>query len=230
MRALLLLLPVLCLPAQADFETWLGANVNFKPHSRLIVNVEAQGRVQDMTTAKFLALRPSLGVRIGDSHSFWVGYGWTPLVEPVFRDEHRVFQQWLTQRRWTFWTLTARFRLEERFLPGASYAAFRWREMIRLTWHPNGILFSGVVLWDEFLSNINTNEVITAGFDQNRIFLGWRTNLNEMLALEAGYMNVQRKRPNGGFLIDHVLAAYFVWSLAPDVQPVESPLPAPPPG
>lgn len=212
MRILPLLL-ALSFPALAgDFQTWLGGYADLPIGENWRGFVEVQNRLsQNSTSEQRLLVRGAVGLRIGQSHSLWAGYGWTPVFNPGFQDEHRFYQQWMTERVWDHWTLTARFRLEERFLAGASHLQWRWREMIRGTYHPQDRSHWGIVVWDEFLNGLNANEVVRAGFDENRLFLGARIPVGEGLFLEPGYMNVQVKNAGGGFDILHNLAAYLHW-------------------
>jgi hypothetical protein len=205
----------LCLPAWAgDFQTWLGGYADVPIGQNWRGFAEVQNRLsQSSTSEQRLLVRAAMGLRIGQKHSVWAGYGWTPTFTPTFQDEHRLWQQWMTERVWDHWTLTARFRLEERFLAGASRLQWRWREMIRGSYHPQGVEHWGIVLWDEFLNGLNGNEVVRAGFDENRLFLGARFSLGDGLFLEPGYLNVQVKQANGGFDILHSLAAYLFWQI-----------------
>ena len=110
MRILALLL-ALSFPALAgDFQTWLGGYADLPIGENWRGFVEVQNRFsQNSTSEQRLLVRGAVGLRIGQSHSLWAGYGWTPVFNPGFQDEHRFYQQWMTERVWDHWTLTARF-------------------------------------------------------------------------------------------------------------------------
>ncbi|MBY0370431.1 DUF2490 domain-containing protein [bacterium] len=212
-RLALVLALVFPLAAQADFQTWLGVFYTAGFGKRWLAYGEVQNRFyQDGLTERRLLLRGAVGMRVGKSHSFYLGYAWTPLFSPAFQDEHRLWQGSLAHYIWPDWQLAFRFRMEERFMPGTD-VSLRWRELVRVSWHPTQTW--GVVFWDEFFFNLATNAVATKrGFEQNRLFVGAVFPLAESLSIEGGYMNLYEY----GQPIGHTVVLSLAWNTVPAVD------------
>lgn len=194
-------------PAAGAFQIWSAVFAEHSLTPRLFVYGEVQNRLNASDLSQHLLVRPALGYKIGESHSIWAGYGWTPRFENAdLTDEHRFWQQSLASYVWPQWRLSFRFRLEERFIEGTTKMAWRWRELFRTSWHPDGDW--GVVLWDEFFFSLSANEAVVRGFDQNRLFLGLHLPLGSSeFALETGYLNQIHR----GGATNHAAVAYVFW-------------------
>jgi len=91
--------------------------------------------------------------------------------------------------------------------------------MLRLSYHPENLDHWGVVLWNEFLFGINSNEAGGRGLQQNRLFLGVSLPLQEGMRIEPGYINVIQKYPTDE--VFHVLGAYLFWNVTAAEMPAE---------
>src|SRR5690348_15467708 len=112
--------------AASDFQSWTGVFLNQEFTPRWLGFAEVQNRMwRDSSTERQLLVRVAGGIRIGKSHSLWVGYGYTPLFSPTYIGEQRLWQQSLADYYWDHWRLSFRFRLEERFLDGGGSVAWR---------------------------------------------------------------------------------------------------------
>jgi hypothetical protein len=86
-------------------------------------------------------------------------------------------------------TLSARSRLEQRFIEGTDNAAWRVRQLIRYQGplRKNGSL--APIFWDEIFVHLNSNSRVQSGFDQNRGFAGVGIRVSPKARVEIGYMN-----------------------------------------
>ena len=151
--------------------------------------------------------RPGIGWRLNPSLSVWAGYAWVP----VFTDgadavhEHRAWQQLILKTKLdSGLALQSRTRFEQRFSGAGDDTAFRIREFVRVG-HPLRGPF-GLVAWDELFIGLNDVDWgASAGFDQNRLFLGGSAKIAGGLRVEMGYLFVYLNRePNN--IVAHVLA------------------------
>lgn len=219
---------LLCLPAQADFETWMMANAKGALSGKWLGYFEIQNRISENSRGQDrLLVRPAVGYQFARRHSAWLGYAWTPTFYPAYRDEQRFWQQTLAEYAWGDWSLVFRFRMEQRFIEGGGAMLWRWRELVRVAY-----AFSpswSLVFWDEFFFSLNANAVAKKGFDQNRAFLGPEFSIGEGLRLQTGYMNVLVRR-GGGVTANHILSATLTWefnSAAPEPLPADADKPLP---
>jgi hypothetical protein len=216
-----------------DFQTWgnITATGNFgfvNPDNQFLSKLkwwaEGQGRFGD-DSSKFsqAIVRPGVGYQLTPTTSIWVGYAWTPTTTPYVKntyDEHRVWQQVLWSDKFSWGRLTARSRLEERFVPSHigtasnpgdpspanSTMAARYRQLIKasipLSFAPG---FSYIIQDEAFVSLNDTDWVPRRGFDQNRFFTGIGYAFNKNITGEVGYMNQYIIR-RGSNLMDHILS------------------------
>ena len=183
-----------------DFQTWgnITATGNFgfiNPNNEFLVKTEVVGRRTRAFWRQFIEIfpaivRPGVGYQLTPTTSIWVGYAWTPTSTPYVRntyDEHRVWQQVMWRDKFSWGSLTARSRLEERFVPNHigtasnpgdpspanSTMAARYRQLIKasipLSFAPG---FSYIIQDEAFVSLNDTDWVPRRGFDQNRFFTG----------------------------------------------------------
>lgn len=192
-------------PARADetdTQQWTLVTMDADLSKRWRGYFEIQPRIGgDISKLDRLILRPAIGYRITPKLSLWQGYGWMPLFEPEFKEEHRPYQQVLYEDRLGRTSLISRTRLEERFIEGAASAAVRLRSMIRF-FHPiSADQRWAAVVSDELFWNLSsTSGGPVAGYDQNRLFLGVSRQVNPKLRVETGYLmnhvNVARTSNN----------------------------------
>ena len=193
---------------------WFMINVTTPIYGKWKFYMEAQPRLgTDPATKDFnfraLAIRPAGGYQITDHWSMWMGYGYTPTFNP-FRPEHRVFQQSLYVTNLGPLKMVNRTRLEERMIHDAGQPAMRLRHYLWFQYPlPQAPKWSLIAADEPF---INLNTVTTgpsAGFDQNRLYLGVGRQLTDYLRLEVDYLQqfVEGHRGadntvrNGGFIL-----------------------------
>jgi len=179
-------------PAHADVDTqqWTLVTLQKELTPRWRAYFEVQPRFgEDASGTERLIVRPAIGYRLNSKVSIWQGYGWTPLLEPSFADEHRVFQQLLFEDKRGEVGIMNRTRLEERFIEGAGGTSVRLRNMLRLT-HPISPDKRWLVVgYHELFWNLNSTDAgPVSGFDQNRLFLGVSRQVNPELRVETGYL------------------------------------------
>lgn len=188
----LLLLGGAASPARADVDNqqWTLITLQKELTARWRAYFEVQPRFgEDASGTERLIVRPAIGYRLNDKVSIWQGYGWTPLLEPSFADEHRVFQQLLFEDKLGETSLINRTRLEERFIEGAGGASVRLRNMLRLAHPVSADKRWTVVGYHELFWNLNSTDTgPVSGFDQNRLFLGVSRQMNQELRVETGYL------------------------------------------
>jgi hypothetical protein len=216
-----------------DFATWgnITATGNFgfiNPKNETLKKVkwwaEGQGRFAD-DSSKFsqAIVRPGVGYQLTPTTSIWVGYAWTPTTTPFVKntyDEHRVWQQVIWSDKFSWGRLTARGRLEERFVPdhigtasnpgdpspANSTMAGRYRQLIKasipLSFAPG---FSYVIQDEAFVSLNDTDWVPRRGFDQNRFFTGLGYAFTPQITGEVGYMNQYIIRRGANYM-GHILS------------------------
>ena len=217
----------------SDFATWgnITATGNFgfiDPKNETLKKVkwwaEGQGRFAD-DSSKFsqAIVRPGVGYQLTPTVSIWVGYAWTPTTTPFVKntyDEHRVWQQVIWSDKFSWGRLTARSRVEERFVPdhiGTSHLpgdpspansamAARYRQLIKasipLSFAPG---FSYIIQDEAFVSLIDTDWVPRRGFDQNRFFTGLGYAFTPQITGEVGYMNQYIIRRGANYM-GHILS------------------------
>jgi hypothetical protein len=144
--------------------------------------------VDDLDSA---AVRPVLIYNLDKHSSVGGGYAFAPMF-PVTGGttvEHR----WFEQYGWTMGafggTLSARTRLEQRFIEHNSGVDHRFRELVRYT-HPvkHGSKFY-LAGYDELFVHLNDTTRSKQGVDQNRAFAGAGETLNKRVRFEVGYLN-----------------------------------------
>jgi hypothetical protein len=202
-------------PFRQDFQTWTNITANgsfglLDPGlGKFRFWLEGQGRFgNDSTTLSQGILRPGLGYSLADNLSVWLGYAVIPTMEPfsaVSFNENRIWQQVLWTPQTAIGPITSRTRFEQRFTraPDVSY---RLRQMVRLAYPLDFAPGFMLVGWEELFLNINSTGAITAGFDQNRVFLGVGYAIDENLRTEIGYMNQYIYRDTTEDLMTHVLS------------------------
>jgi hypothetical protein len=137
------------------------------------------------------AVRPILLYTLNKHHSVGGGYALAPSF-PITGGttiEHRWFEQYQWTQGMFGGTLTARTRLEQRFIENNSGVDHRFREAVRYS-HP--IVKGGrtyLTGYDELFVHLNDTTRSKQGVDQNRAFAGAGENFNKTWRVEVGYLN-----------------------------------------
>ena len=158
-------------------------------------------------------VRPGIGWSINDQLAIWAGYGWIqtePLSGSTFA-EHRAWQQATWSRGNEQFTFALRSRLEQRFLETGDDTGWRFRQLVRFQHHLPELQQLSFVTWDEAFFHLNdTDWGATAGFDQNRAFVGFGWNHGEGGSrTEFGYLNQWVDIPNNNDRANHILSINF---------------------
>lgn len=217
--AVAMLLTVLCTNARAannQFQGWTPAYLNLAFNDRWNGWYEVQPRFSEVGVSQLL-LRTAVGYRFYGNWSAWLGYAWTPTIQPKYQTENRIFQQLLWADDLSAGRLMSRTRLEQRWIGGADGVAIRFRTLLR--YH---LAFTDDELWrgvaqDEVFVNLNSPDGgPVSGFDQNRLFFGVNRVVNEHLNVDVGYQfqYVNRREPGFPDTINHVLLIQLFFDAA----------------
>ena len=172
---------------------------------------EGQGRFGDNASHFSQALvRPGLGYQVNNTTSIWAGYAWAPTTSPFTKipvDEQRVWQQVLWRDKFSFGTVQARSRLEERMIPQLGQdVGLRYRQLLKLSVPLSFAPGFSYIIQDEVFVALNTNDwVPRRGLDNNRFFTGIGYAITKEITGEIGYMNHYIVR-RGANLMDHILS------------------------
>lgn len=198
-------------PAQAqhDFQSWPAVIVQAKVKREAFVVLEVQPRISDESQRLGqLLIRTAIGVQLGKRSAIQSGYGFVR-TDPIGRtltNEHRLWQQLLVPLTppSARLTITARTRLEERFVEGFDGVGWRLRQQLRLQ-HPLGgkTSVAGVVWSEPFYSFNTTDWGQREGWDQVRSFAGLSIPVSKRLTIEPGYLNQTVFRA-GGTRYNHI--------------------------
>lgn len=142
--------------------------------------------------------------KLNDQVTVHLGYGWIetfpygdfPIASAGTFPEHRIYEQISFRQPIKKWTLTHRFRMEQRWLgrvqPGTGRKIEAWTFLHRFRYQFKAQLAISTkwyaVAADEIFIGAGKNVGINI-FDQNRIFLSAGYKLNQTVSIEAGYFN-----------------------------------------
>lgn len=183
-----------CLGSTEDSpQLWSSVFVTHNLNQKFGLFLEVQNRFAfDLKHNERLLMRPAAFYNLNDKFSFWLGYGWTPLFAPSFKDEQRVWQQMQASNPFKLpFDQLFRLRFEQRIIEGVNTVALRVRLMTKFQY----VVFESLPKWslvafDELFLNLNTAAAtIDQGFDQNRIFLGLGYKFSDHVKTEFGYLN-----------------------------------------
>lgn len=176
--------------AEVDNQQWTLLTLNKELSQRWRAYLEIQPRIgEDVSHLERLLVRPAIGYRLNSKVSVWQGYGFTPLFEPEYQAEHRLFQQLSFEDKVKAGDFSNRTRLEERFIDGVGETAFRLRNMARFSHPVSADKRWALVGYDELFWNLNSTRLgPESGLDQNRLFLGVSREVNAAYRVETGYL------------------------------------------
>jgi hypothetical protein len=195
-----------------DFASWHGIMLQGKSSDHFGYYFEVQNRLnKTLSSRNTFIIRPALRYIISNEFSLWLGYGWMPLLDP-FQGENRIWQQGLYRVSVDLWRISARLRIDERWLANISNVSFRGRVMLRARRFLQQPRDTSLVGWNEFFYNLNSSiNGPVSGFDQNRAFFGINFYVGERVELESGYLNVLFNTPNLNInFMSHALAVYTI--------------------
>lgn len=202
----------------SDFQSWNNLTVMAPLSGKIRYWLEAQGRLgMNVSSLSQSLLRPGIGYQINKESSIWTGYAWVYTKKPFSQhslNEHRLWQQYLWIKDYSWIRGFSRTRLEQRFIENVSRTGWRFRQFFRLQLPLNDNQYFLSANEEVFLRLNNTSNTINnRGFDQNRVFVGlgfypWKSWL-----LEAGYQNQLINRPSIRHFIGNSIVVNFIGNL-----------------
>ncbi len=213
---LLTILLLFCLspsPARArtsiDGQYWVPFYLTIPFSEQWLGYFEVNPRVGDsLSEFDQLLIRPALGYQVTPRLSLWQGYAWVTNYRPEFRGEHRIFQQLIYSRKYSFLHMMNRWRLEERIIQRGQGTGIRARSMLRANFPFDRFPLWAFAVYDEIFVNLTAvGNGPLAGFDQNRLFLGFNRTLTPNYNVDIGYQNQAINTRADGLVnrINHIL-------------------------
>jgi hypothetical protein len=180
-----------------DFNIWVPVFLDIPVNEKWSGTLEVQPRVIDNATEMgTLIVRPSVNYKLTPTLTASLGYGWITNYQPELVHEHRIWQQLNHQTNLKRLTLRNYVRLEERLIQHVDGAALRLRQRTELS-HPIRQSRWYLKGYNEIFVNLNdTDQVIQAGFEQNRSFAGLGRHIGKNTRLEGGYLLQYVNRPD----------------------------------
>ena len=174
--------------AKQDTGYWVTTSGSLKISEAWRAGMVVQTRSQDdLSHLERTVLRPSLSYNVVGKTWLTAGYDAHFIELPTDRLEQRAWQQFLTIWPASFASLSARIRLEERFIENVDGTALRLRLKGRADFPIEGTEWK-ITASNEYFVGLNDLEAgPKAGFDQNRAYLGVARPLTDFLSVKLGY-------------------------------------------
>jgi len=200
---------------RADGQVWATLSASGPVSGPWLAQAESTSRLgNDFPRLYQQELVAGLGYRLGESASLYGGYGIVIDFRPhqPNRIEHRPYQQLnLTLGKLGGGTVSARTRLEERFVEGFGDMGVRVRQQVRYV-HPLAGRLSAFGTAEFFFNLNDTDWGARSGFDRWRIGGGLRHPVGRKLAFELGYLNQRTARRGAADQTDHIVATTLALS------------------
>ena len=231
LKILALLLPVLMFSQTTpkkdineQIQTWVSINTVTKLSDHWGVVADAHIRENELFDSNnFYFLRGGVAYFPNSSVTLVTGYahmwlaptkdGWS-----TFADENRIYQQAQLITKVGKVSILQRLRNEQRWqekiVNDEPTGKNRFTDRVRYLASFTIPVFSNkklpsLVLSDEILIHFG-KEVVYNTFDQNRLFIGIRQNINSKLSYDFGYMNVYQQKYSGyQYDMNHTLRLFF---------------------
>jgi len=175
--------------ASNDLGLWSPIYTTFPIKNKFLGYLEINPRLgNNITDFSQLLTRPAVGYKITDNFSIWQGYAWVTNHIGGFRNENRIFQQFLLNNYFKYADLIHRVRIEERFIEDTGSTQIRLRYMLRSIFPFGKLKKWAWVIYDELF--VNATSVANgpeSGIDQNRLFVGINRKFNERINADLGY-------------------------------------------
>lgn len=179
----------------SNFGNWLIYIGNKKINQKWNIHNEVQYRNYDaIGDLEQLLLRTGLGYTFNENNNnVLLGYGYIlsenyldDSDEKVSVNEHRIFQQFISNQKIGSLKLGHRYRFEQRFIEDDFKMRFRYFLSINIPLGKNENKARKYYLsaYNELF--LNTETTI---FDRNRLYGGIGYNVDENIRIEAGYMS-----------------------------------------
>ena len=185
--------------ADEDLQSWTAATATIDVNKKVVVWLEGQLRMTDNAArAGQILLRPGIGFKLDKTTTAMLGYAYvrTDPIGPALMNEHRIWQQlaFRIAGDGKGVTLTARSRLEQRFIEGSSDMGLRMRQQIRVTFPLAGSV-RGVVWTEPFVTFNTTSWGQRRGLDRWRNSVALAIPISKTVMIEPGYLNQWVFRP-----------------------------------
>jgi hypothetical protein len=185
--------------ADEDVQVWTAFTAAVDVSPRVVLWLEAQFRFNDdASRLGQTLLRPGIGYRFDPNTVATLGYAYVPTnpAGPRFFSEHRIWEQLAFRIAGDGKgpTLTARTRLEQRFVEGTPGMGWRLRQQVRLSAPLAGKVRA--LAWTEPFITFNTTQWgQRRGLDRLRSFGGLSFPVAKRVTVEPGYINQWVLRP-----------------------------------
>lgn len=178
----------------SDLGNWYIYFGNKKLNDKWNIHHEVQYRNYNMIgDLEQLLLRAGVGYNLTENNNnVLMGYGYILSSnyiyggEKVNVEEHRIYQQFITKQSFSRFSISHRYRLEERFVNQDFKFRFRYFLAVKMA-------LSKPKLEDNTLYLSGYNEIFLNGtssiFDRNRLYGGLGYKVSSSLSFELGYMN-----------------------------------------
>lgn len=171
-----------------DTGLWTTTTGTLKLRPNWTASLAVQTRsVDDASDLERTVLRPSISYQYAPQYKLTAGYDAHLIELPTDRIEHRAWQQWSSKWQFNPITLSARVRLEERFIEDVDDVAYRLRLGAMATVPLFDTSWRGVIRNEYFAGLNSVDGGPQSGFDQNRSFIGVSHKLNDHISAEVGY-------------------------------------------
>lgn len=189
--AFMLALPYLLNAQDSNFGNWLIYIGNKKINSKWNIHNEVQYRNYDaIGDLEQLLLRTGLGYTFNEAkNNVLLGYGYilsenyvNNTNDKISVNEHRIFQQFISNQNIGNVKLSHRYRFEQRFVEDDFKMRFRYFLSLNIPFKKSSPFYFSA--YNEIF--LNTKSSI---FDRNRLYGGIGYQLSGNIRLEAGYMN-----------------------------------------
>lgn len=184
---------------QQDFQNWdvVTLTLPVSPNRKVLWYGEVQPRVGTIQHEGpggnyiQLLLRTAAGYRLNKKVSIWQGYAWAPIFSPRNINENRIYQQLSINGKLGKVILENRTRLEQRWIEYTDgQMALRLRHRVQGLYPLGKEKKWFISVSDEAFVNFNSvPNGPSAGFEQNRLFVGVRRKLASYANAELGYLN-----------------------------------------
>ncbi|MGE0201376.1 MAG: DUF2490 domain-containing protein [Candidatus Melainabacteria bacterium] len=175
----------------SDLQQWSVVTFEGPRDQKLRGYLEIQPRLKEgLTGIQRILVRPAVIYEPKKNWTVGLGYGWiTTFDQREQIDEHRIWQQLRHVKPLSRWSVENRLRTEQRFIEKADGVTHRARHQIRVTrkigdserWYLAG--------YNELFVNLDDPDGgSSAGYDQNRLYLGIGRQLSKPVRAEVGYL------------------------------------------
>jgi len=230
---------MLCLPAfvfsqsptqkeinhQYQFWTSINSTTRLNEHWGILADFHIR-RNNFMADPSFYFIRGAANYWIKDNMTVALGYGHMWLAPSrsdwhTFANENRIYQQFQVNLKSGKSSYLQRVRNEQRWqqkiVDDKRTDDYKFTDRVRYLFSYNYTIFQNkylpsLAVAEEILIQFG-KEVVYNTFEQNRIFLGIRQNINSKLNFDLGYMMVYQQKSSGyQYDMNHTMRLFFYYN------------------